>query len=360
MRDINTRGFIGYVVEHFWWWAFLLFVYRNVLFFPIPGIEHGMSWNILICASAAAVFVGLLLTVNRRRNDLSMFINVTLPFSLYFAVTYIKVKPMAVMISAATAAVLALSYGTAVCVNYLRDAKAGIVAVSPAKAAGKCLINMRTLCAIALCTTMFATYGLQFMGVSLLEGKSKAADVGQRQTIAANIDTVLMLQEDRWALLSIEERMQVLKVVCDIEANYLGINEVRVCADPLGEETLGSYNDKTRCVTLSYELLEQEDAHTLLEVTLHEMYHAYQYRLVDLYNSLQTHERQLLLMRDAARYKENFDNYENGYKSYYAYATQECELDSDNYAAWGVEDYYNRIEAHLAKQYPAAEEACGQ
>ena len=160
------------------------------------------------------------------------------------------------------------------------------------------------------------------------------------------MDTILLLREEEWALLDTEARLSVMKTVADIEASLLGIPRLNVCSDSLEEQTIGCYNDSSRTITLSSDYLASADAYTMLFSICHECYHAYQYRLVALYNQLDPGNQGLLLFRDAAQYRTEFSNYIQASDDYHAYDNQLCETDSDNYAKAAVAMYYNYIEPY--------------
>ena len=141
-----------------------------------------------------------------------------------------------------------------------------------------------------------------------------------------------------------------MKTVADIEANYLGIPEANVCADPLRETLLGSYNFSQNTVTLNLHQLSTQDAHTMLLVICHEMYHAYQHRLVNLYDQVEEEYRELQLFSQTATYKEEFSNYVDAKEDYDGYATQLCEQKSNEYARIAVKEYYARISQYLGTE----------
>ena len=68
-------------------------------------------------------------------------------------------------------------------------------------------------------------------GSSLLKSDVRPATKTNlsEQTIANNMDTILLLQEDEWEKLSAQERLDVLQAVANIEQRYLGLpNELNV------------------------------------------------------------------------------------------------------------------------------------
>lgn len=339
----------------------LVLSYRNLLFYPIFGLDYYTSMEYFLWFCMAVSTLGIVLTLRRRRNDLSMFVNVVAPFAIYFVFSFFRIIPGVILTVACLAAAAGVFYGAAVVVNYLRDKHRGIMVPNCGRCMMMVLLNTRTIVVTVLASVVGIMLVLQMLGVPLLEAKPEQETVAQEsgQTIAQNMDTILLLQEGKWEKLTPEERLQVLKTVSDIEANYLGIPEVRVCADNMEGRYLGHYVDVTQCITLSYECLASYDAYTMLCTVIHETYHAYQYRLVDLYDRLEKEDRDLYLMRAAAHYSREFSDYNDGSENYLEYATQHCEMDSDSYAAAAAEDYYERIRLYYMDGFHSMEQEYG-
>ena len=173
---------------------------------------------------------------------------------------------------------------------------------------------------------------------------------GEGETISSNIDTLLLLQQQQWSELDASERLRVMKVVADIEANYLGFPAVSVCTQVLEENTLGCYDHETRTITLNLTHLVSEDAFTMCNVVCHESRHAYQHRLIDIYESLDPQNKQLRLFLETSMYSHEFSNYIDGNEDYEAYYSQWCEIDSREYAQTAAEEYFRRIEKHKTKE----------
>lgn len=133
------------------------------------------------------------------------------------------------------------------------------------------------------------------------------------QTISNNIDTILLLREDEWSTLLVQEKLNTLQTVANIEAHYLGLpNELHVGADNLGEGTLACYNDNTYTISIDLEHLENASVYDVLDSCCHEAYHSFQHRLVDAYNMSDDSLKDLRIFNSAVRYVQEFRNYNNG------------------------------------------------
>lgn len=173
-------------------------------------------------------------------------------------------------------------------------------------------------------------------------------DHSNPQTISNNIDTVLLLQEKEWSILTTQEKIDVLQTVANIEAHYLGLpNELNVGASNLDEDTLACYDDSTHTISIDITHLESDLVYNVLESCCHEAYHSFQHRLVDVYNTSDGQLKGLCFFKSAAQYSQEFDDYADGENDYYAYYSQNCERNARHYAEDAVEDYYSRIDEYL-------------
>ena len=187
-------------------------------------------------------------------------------------------------------------------------------------------------------------------GSSLLKSDVRPAAKANlsEQTIANNMDTILLLQEDEWAKLSAQERLNVLQTVANIEQRYLGLpNELNVGVANMDADTLGYYTDKTHEIIVSADSLLYDSPWEVLDTICHEAYHSYQYRLVEALNSADESSKNLRIFRKAYTYADEFASYKDGSADFCGYYTQDCESDARDYAEDAVSDYYWRIMDYL-------------
>ena len=93
----------------------------------------------------------------------------------------------------------------------------------------------------------------------------------------------------------------MLQTVANIEANRLGLpNELNVGGSNLSDGTLGSYDDRMHAIHINLELLETGSPDEALRSCCHEVYHSYQYRLVEAREAAGEELAGLRLFRSAA------------------------------------------------------------
>ena len=166
----------------------------------------------------------------------------------------------------------------------------------------------------------------------------------QEETVANNMNTVLLLQEERWQELELTERMQVLQTVADIEADYLGLpNKLEVKLADLEEEVLGRYFDAAQTIQINQKHFWNSTAEQLVNAVCHEVRHSYQFRLVDVYRNMDADYLELRIFQEIATYEEEFNNYIDPLEDFEGYYYQECEIDAREYSEWATRDYYKKI-----------------
>ena len=349
MRNKNTLRRLDYIWDNIYWSALMFLLYRSTIFCPVFTLDYTLSTVVLVSTVIIGAVAGILLTYKRRRNYTSIFCNLTLSIAPYYIVSFWDVTRRVFVVSGCIVVIALLLYCCIVLVSYISSKKDDSAKTSGFQWISSCFLSCRTLTSIVLALLLIGTGIKPMLGLPVLEYKAEStasessitSDEGE--TITKNIDTVLLLQEEEWSKLNTEERLRVMKVIADIESNYLGIEKLTVCTEPLDENTLGHYNDATKTVTLNLSYLSTADAKTMLSTLCHECYHSYQHRLVELYDQMEGEAKGLLLFRDAFYYKDEFANYVDGSEDYDSYSMQWCELDSEEYAEKAVFDYYYRI-----------------
>lgn len=334
MKSYNTMDSDIYILCNYTC-ATMLFGFIRRPMYDYFGGSFLPDWKLLSVLMAAAVMGGVLLTLRRYRNGASILINVLLGGSVCLTVAVWNYDSKMALVAVAAAAATVLGYIMLLLVKY-RGKGCAYHRVSLANCLSVGLINGRTLLALVLTVTMVG--GLVFHA-----DRVSAEDGWEEMTTGSEIETIRMLEDDVWPELSEAERLEVLQGIADIEVDYLGIDRVRVEIRRLEEMTLGHYNDYDKSIVINRDWLEKMDGFEVLEVLCHEAFHAYQYRLIDMYMEMDDEQRELYLFRDADRYQWEFSNYINGSEDYDAYAAQLCEIDSDAYAADAVRRYCDEL-----------------
>ncbi len=110
MRNTNTIRPQKYIGDHLLWLITAMLWYRGVLFTAIPGMTVKQSKIILWISALVLVAFGYIITMKKRRNNLSLFTNILLPYELYAVVTYRTYLPRLVWSSVLFASILSLAF----------------------------------------------------------------------------------------------------------------------------------------------------------------------------------------------------------------------------------------------------------
>lgn len=85
-NNTTTKGY--YVFKHIFWSNIAMILYRNLLFRSIGGMSYSSSKTVLWSILLVAVVPGVLITWKHRRNNLSLLVNIAIPFEIYTLITY--------------------------------------------------------------------------------------------------------------------------------------------------------------------------------------------------------------------------------------------------------------------------------
>lgn len=119
-------------------------------------------------------------------------------------------------------------------------------------------------------------------------------------------------------------------------------------SEELPEEKLAYYIDIKYLVSFNEKRIEIERPEKILEACLHEAFHSYEYRLLDLYEASDSQYYDLLIFKRAEMYSYEMKNYISGNDdiSFAYYYNQQMEIDAREYSAKRVKEYLNEIEEY--------------
>lgn len=186
-----------FIADHLVWLVTAMIWYRSVFFVVIPGMTVSQSKMVLWISVLALVALGCIITIKRRRNALSVFVNIFLPYEMYAAVTYCTFLPGLVWGSVLLSVFLSIAFI--------------VLGVFPVKSdrqrrAGwwkqqirHSLLGARTIVAICMLILIVPigirlVFGLGLMNAST-PSVADASEAGE-WTVKNKIDSVCLLRED--------------------------------------------------------------------------------------------------------------------------------------------------------------------
>lgn len=348
----NTYGEIEYVWENLCWSLIGFVWYKSLLFRCIASQTYACLRMILITMVAVLVILGIFFNIGRSRNNYSVFANVALPFGVYTAITYasLKMKYIAgvLLVSGFLSAILIIPvFFTKI--RYKKKVYTIINRLGIAVAKWQFV----HACGLVIVMVGLGCSALFSYGIVRPTDNPPIFQESINYTVEDNLEVLTQLQEERWDVLSVQERIDVLQVVANIETSTLGIpHELNVGAANLGEYTLGGYRNGSHEIILSLDSLETDNAETILNTICHESFHAYQYCLVSVMENAPEEYENLLIFREANKYAAEFNHYQNGRNDFESYYAQKCEKDAREYAENAVNYYYLCIEEYVTSNKP--------
>lgn len=326
---------------------------------------HGNNLRILIALAVILGVGNLALSIKRERNWISLVAGVCIPVFAYeasvmckYSDTLQRITVIGTTVSLIAAALLA--WGKAIGLKNPRLRRSVWIS--------KCAHLTRILCFVLLFAVCI--YGKAMVNshhtVSIADIEYLLSDTQNdipdyANSLSANIATVAKMDPDGgWAVLTTEEKMDVLETICRIECRFLGMRDSAPCLELayLEDGLLGQYDHKEDKITLSYNYIIDTNvsAYSICQVLCHEMYHRYQRYQINMLEAIRNNDAtakyaDLLLLDSVSIYEEELNHYvspiEGSELSYYLYHSQRLEHDAEKFGNEAVYQYYEKIQDYL-------------
>ncbi len=298
-----------------------------------------------------SLLVGFCTTPPAKYNIRTILEILVIPFSLDYLMAY---HGEYFMLVAALCFLCVCAYTAAVLCFCYSDMHRGCCQKKRLRIVHYYLFRCRTVVSTVLTVAMlgFGIYGM--IEVRIPQGGYREGPVLPDRTVQAQTmlesmggktDLISKLCQDRWETLNPQERTSVLQQVADTECDYLGIPyQLSVSVADLERKSVrGYYTHEGHLICLNRVLLETMSAEENLSTLLHEIYHAFEYAVVEVYEQTDTSFQKLRLFENAWVYSREFDNYVNGAENFVAYINQRVEQDSNAYSDQRLRDYMDVI-----------------
>lgn len=348
MKKLNTLDAREFLTEHFWNIFIFWIWYRNRIFRCIGQCSMAQSMGILIAILLFFVIFGLLYHRKNQRNRWMALIDTGAGFGLYTVLAYMSIKKNLILVSLLAAVLVSLYFIISIFkepekAGYLKQKTSGQKVFRSIRASVNIFNVSLTFIVLALFLRSFYSSSLLKPSVSAENGAKST-----QYTPVSCMDTLLLLFEDEWEALSVDEKMDVLQTVANIECQSFGLpHELNVGTANLSPEEYGSYSDSTHEIILNLDHVMNSPSFEMVRTVTHEAHHAYAWCLVDVYEHSPDYLRSLYFMERASVYKEEFNNYDDGEKDFEGYYFQQCERDAREYADSEVTRYLYNIYFYL-------------
>jgi len=315
---MNTLGKTEYAVKM---WVFPLVTlswYRGAIFSAIPALGYRCSLILLIALTMLAASMGYLLTWNTFRNGLSIFlVSVVAPGTYHLLEHNFSKGVLGIMM-------LVSIVVTAIVLQCVKKKTTDQI---------PCCWILCMTAAIMLTIPMVDTV-LGFIADDIFWDDN--ADAKSVCSIEDQLQTLSMLEADQWTRLSQSEQQAVLQTIADIETGRLGIPDVSIRIEDLRTGSRGHYAHSIRTVSINSDYIQNPD---VAKTVLHEVYHAFQFSLVEAYEAVPPEYKSLQIFESARTYRFELSNYIDAYLNYDQYVKQQCEQDCRDYSQDRWADY---------------------
>ena len=318
LKDFIIRAVIAYFVTLI---IFCLFIFK-----VIPGCSLLQSKLVLFLLTVLS-FGLIYFEKDERRNYLSIATNAFIPFGIYTTLAYMLLLPIPLGIVWVLLIGLDLVYVGFYFYKIKRRNYNSLLEKS------QLVIGLASLLSlvIVLSFTLF--------GSSIIQSSTKITnntDVYMRKYDEKSLESL-----HNWSKLTRKEKLNSLQTVCNNERDYLGISaRIKVGAGSHLTHAYCQYNNKSKEITFDISQLDHASSTTLLEALLHSIYHAYEYALVESYDTMSSDYSKLFDYRIIATYKKEFSTKVTNKAKYY---NQINESNARSYATDALQDYQNKL-----------------
>ncbi len=358
MKNSNTLSKANFIEYTIWLGMSLAFICRFTCFTSIYGITVFQSKLVYWALVVFLIPLGTSVTYDKRRNYLSILVNVVLPFEIYTIASTFRYIPKVHIITLSVVALLSVMYFGLIVFQKVKDKRHfEQIVCNRIKFAS---LGARTIIAVLLLSVTLpicvkAAFGYELISSNVDVSIADSAD--DEWSLSNNIETVAMLHEDNWDKLSLPDKIDVLATVKNVEMRYFGINhEVYLDAGDLDGNTLGCYNANEHRITIDIEHLKSSDSKDVLRTLLHECRHVYDRMCVELYNQIDDDYKNMLMFYEISEFKDDFNNYTDGDEDPMGYYFQSVEISAREYSELATIEYFNYIDKYLKQSYNATTE----
>ena len=344
MKDRIDEGKLGYIVDNLIWLYAIAFLFYKTCYMPIRGFYYGESKYIYWGLVLAGTVVGIVLTMNRRRNFFTAFVNVALPVQVYLLISSLKYLSPVFAVLLVISILLSIVYFIIVMTRRINSKKYKQKILM--KRAGFGILGARTVATVLLmsislpvCISLGTGNGLITSSVD-----KNIKNSGTEWTFENHNETLTLLDEDKWKTLDIQEKMDVLATVKNIEMNEFGIVfDVKLDTKPLDDGVIGEFDGEHMVINIDSRHLENDPVEEVVDTVLHESMHAYQHVWEELYSCVSDEYKELKFIRKGEKYLEENSGYISSSEDMEGYYGQYIEREARAYAADRLFDYYRYI-----------------
>lgn len=322
MKQHNTLTLKQFIIRSVGVYFITLVIFCLFIFKVIPGCSLLQSKLVLFLL--AILSVGLFyFEKDDRRNYLSIALNVLMPFGIYTTIAYMPLLTLPI----------GLVWGILITLNVIYIG----LYLSKVKRRNYNSLLEKSQLVIGLASLLSLVIVLSFtlFGSSIIQSSAKITN--NTDVYMRKYDEKSLKNLHNWSKLERKEKLNTLQTICNNERDYLGISSrIKVGAGSNLTHAYCQYNNKSKEITFDISQLDHASSTTLLEALLHSTYHAYEYALVESYDTMSSDYNKLFDYRIIATYKKEFSTKVTNKAKYY---NQINESNAKAYGEEALQDY---------------------
>lgn len=326
MKQHNTLTLKQFIIRSVGVYFITLVIFCLFIFKVIP--DCSLLQSKLVLFLLAILSVGLIyFEKDDRRNYLSIALNVLMPFGIYTTIAYMPLLTLP----------LGLVWGILITLNVIYIG----LYLSKVKRRNYNSLLEKSQLVIGLASLLSLVIVLSFtlFGSSIIQSSTKITN--NTDVYMRKYDEKSLKNLHNWSKLERKEKLNTLQTICNNERDYLGISSrIKVGAGSNLTHAYCQYNNKSKEITFDISQLDHASSTTLLEALLHSTYHAYEYALVESYDTMSSDYNKLFDYRIIATYKKEFSTKVTNKAKYY---NQINESNARSYATDALQDYQNKL-----------------
>ena len=322
MKQHNTLTLKQFIIRSVGVYFITLVIFCLFIFKVIPGCSLLQSKLVLFLLTILS-FGLICFEKEDRRNYLSIALNVLMPFGIYTTLAYMLLLPIPLGIVWVLLVGLDLVYIGFYFYKVKRRNYNSLLEKS------QLVIGLASLLSlvIVLSFTLF--------GSSIIQSSTKITN--NTDVYMRKYDEKSLKNLHHWSKLTRKEKLNTLQTICNNERDYLGISSrIKVGAGSNLTHAYCQYNNKSKEITFDISQLDHASSTTLLEALLHSTYHAYEYALVESYDTMSSDYNKLFDYRIIATYKKEFSTKVTNKAKYYNHIN---ESNAKAYGEEALQDY---------------------
>ena len=343
MENKKKMGYVRFIAEHIFWGALIWLFYINTVFRPLDSRTDFNSRFILFQIVAIVSLFSCVQREDENKTLITVLADLCFGFGIYTIMSYFSIAGVMMTIIIVICAVPTAAYFV-----YLMTAKNKtklklhrVLYLRLKKFTGVSVGMISSVFSVMLAVLFLITFPAV---VYDLYNNDEAIAVPFEESLKENYSELECFSDDSWENASRENKIEMLRAVCRVEAETLGIEELPGLKDgKMNENKLGYYDGAEKTIYLNLDSLEKYSRWIAVNTLCHEMYHTYQHRLVEFYLSSDKKFRKLEVMQKANIYMHEFMDYNPAEDDYGKYYNQHCEEDAREYASARTVKYYSCI-----------------